>query len=262
MFNNRKGLKAVIYVRVSTMGQVDGASLDEQERQCRKACDFLGHNLVRVYREEGESGASEDRTQLQKLMKDAEQGLFQIVIVYSPDRFSRSFRVMMNTYYKLREDMPEPVHLYITNYNIDTSTDIGHACFQMFSTFAEMDRKNIKQRMDMGKEAKLKAGAYISRKPYGYIVSDDGKLFPHPEEAEIVKEIFKLRAYRGLSYRRIAGKLNEKNVTAPNGGKWNHGTVSKIVKKPLYKGVFIYNEEIIPTDYKPIITPQEFGRAN
>ncbi|MBN8237292.1 recombinase family protein [Halobacillus kuroshimensis] len=262
LIGQSKGLKAVIYSRVSTQGQVEGVSLQEQERQCRKACEFLECELVEVYCEAGESGAKEQRTQLQRLMKDAEQGLFELVIVYSPDRFSRNFRAMMNTYYALREDFDKPIHLYITNYNIDTSTDIGHACFQMFSTFGEIDRRNIKERLDMGKKAKLKAGAYISKKPFGYNVSEDGQLLQQPEEANIVRDIFRMRAYKGMSYRRIAKELNDKGKPAPSNKNWNHATVQKIVKSPLYKGQLIYDGELIPMDFEGIVSPQVFGRAN
>ncbi|MGP4076996.1 recombinase family protein [Halobacillus sp. K22] len=255
-------MKAVIYSRVSTQGQVEGVSLQEQERQCKKACKFLECELVEVYREVGESGATKQRTQLQRLMKDAEAGEFDMVFVYSPDRFSRNFRVMMETYYALREDFEKPIHLYITNYNIDTSTDIGHACFQMFSTFGEIDRRNIKERLDMGKKAKLKAGAYISKKPFGYNVSDDGKLYQEPEEAIVVREIFKMRAYDGKSYRKIAQEMNDKGTPAPSNKNWNHATVQKIVKSPLYKGQLIYDGEIIPLQFEGIVSPQVFGRAN
>src|SRR5271166_4523641 len=56
---------AIIYTRVSTGRQVENASLDTQEQVCKDYCARQGWAVLRVFREEGESAKTADRTQLQ-----------------------------------------------------------------------------------------------------------------------------------------------------------------------------------------------------
>src|SRR6478609_8311799 len=48
-------LKAIIYVRVSSDEQVLGTSLESQDEQCRAYCQRRGMEVVKAFREEGES---------------------------------------------------------------------------------------------------------------------------------------------------------------------------------------------------------------
>ena len=88
MPSNKKG----IYVRVSTPEQAKGGeSLDNQERKCREFAEKNGYNVIRVFREEGESGGTANRTQLKeafKFCKDKNNNV-SAVICYKVDRFSR-----------------------------------------------------------------------------------------------------------------------------------------------------------------------------
>ena len=55
---NKRGLKAVIYTRVSTEMQVDGFSLEGQKRELERLCEYEGTTIVKVYEEKGKSGKS------------------------------------------------------------------------------------------------------------------------------------------------------------------------------------------------------------
>lgn len=85
--------RAVIYVRVSIDRQVvEGASLQTQERDCRAMCDRNGWELVRLFREEGESAKSADRPRLQELLtycRDAKPRP-DYVLVHHVDRWARN----------------------------------------------------------------------------------------------------------------------------------------------------------------------------
>ncbi len=52
-------MRAVAYLRVSSSGQVDGYSLDAQERNFREACKSRGWEVAGIYREEGRSAHSD-----------------------------------------------------------------------------------------------------------------------------------------------------------------------------------------------------------
>lgn len=85
------GSRAVIYTRVSSEEQVKNLSLDVQERACREYCERQGWAVDRVFREEGESARTANRTQLKALLAHlrAHSGLIEYVVVYDTSRFAR-----------------------------------------------------------------------------------------------------------------------------------------------------------------------------
>lgn len=259
----KKAIRAVDYSRVSTIGQVDKVSLEYQQEKIRGYAQWQEYTIVDSYIEKGESGAKENRTELTRLIADAEAGKFDLVIVYKPDRLSRDFRIAFETMYKL-EDLG--VGIIFLEPFIDTRDQMGKLIFSFMSHFAEMDKNNIVQRLNMGRKDKVKKGNWISKKPYGYNVVD-GKLIVNEYESKAVKAIFKWRAYDRMSLRTIANKLNEEGYPSPTGkNKWNHNSVNLIIKNDLYMGVCtqeIEGEVIdINIDLEPLTTRQMFGRAN
>src|SRR3990167_3086333 len=82
----------VIYVRVSSDEQVRGFSLDSQEKTCRELSSRDEYSVLMLFREEGESAKTADRTELQKMMLFCDKNKKQIsrLVVYKVDRLSRS----------------------------------------------------------------------------------------------------------------------------------------------------------------------------
>jgi site-specific DNA recombinase len=85
--------RAVIYVRVSTTEQVDNYSLDLQEEECTKYCHKNGLSVDRIFREEGESAKTVNRTELQEMLRyltsNAKRHEITHVIVCPVDRLAR-----------------------------------------------------------------------------------------------------------------------------------------------------------------------------
>ncbi len=84
-------MRVAIYIRVSDPSQVDGYSLDAQERQCIEYCRSRGWIVVRVYREEGRSARYEairKRPLFQGLLEDATRVEFDVVVVHTLDRWA------------------------------------------------------------------------------------------------------------------------------------------------------------------------------
>ena len=92
--------RAVAYLRVSSLSQVDGHSLDAQARLFNEICTKRGWTPGTVYREEGASAHSEStkkRPVFRQLMEDAKKGEFDIVVVHTLDRWSRNLRVTLES---------------------------------------------------------------------------------------------------------------------------------------------------------------------
>ena len=86
--------KAVIYVRVSSKEQVDGYSLSDQERICRDWCTSRDYDVRMVFKEQGESATTANRTELKKMLAfiECNHKQFAVVLVYRVDRLSRVTR--------------------------------------------------------------------------------------------------------------------------------------------------------------------------
>ena len=93
-------MRAVAYLRVSSLSQVEGHSLDAQERLFHELCKNRNWEPIRIYREEGKSAhvdAINRRTEFRKLLDDASKDEFDVIVVHTIDRWSRNMKVMMDS---------------------------------------------------------------------------------------------------------------------------------------------------------------------
>ncbi len=90
-------MKVAIYLRVSTEDQVrEGYSLEVQEEYLREYAKREQHQVYNMYKDEGISGYTKERPALIRLLRDAKDNKFGLVIVYKLDRFSRNLRDLLN----------------------------------------------------------------------------------------------------------------------------------------------------------------------
>ncbi len=80
-------MRAVIYARYSSEQQRE-ASIEDQLRLCRDAARLRGWTVTGEYADRAQSGASRFRPQYQRLIEDARQGRFDVVLAEALDRLS------------------------------------------------------------------------------------------------------------------------------------------------------------------------------
>ena len=142
--------KVAIYVRVSTTNQAEeGYSIDEQIDKLEAYCKIKDWTVYKVYTDGGFSGSNTDRPALEKLIKDANKKKIDTVLVYKLDRLSRSQK---DTLF-LIEDIfiKNGIEFLSLQENFDTSTPFGKAMIGLLSVFAQLEREQIKERMQLGK---------------------------------------------------------------------------------------------------------------
>ncbi len=96
--------RAAVYHRVSSEEQVEGYSLDAQQRATTAYCQAHGWDLVREYRDEGKSARTDNLTKrpaFSRMIADAEYGRFDVIVVHKLDRFARNLRVQLETFGRL-----------------------------------------------------------------------------------------------------------------------------------------------------------------
>jgi DNA invertase Pin-like site-specific DNA recombinase len=179
--------RACLYLRVST----DKQTVRNQEMQLRQVAERRGWEVVEVYKDEGISGAKarKDRPDLDRMLKDAQKGKFDIVMAWAIDRVGRSLVDLLHTIQHLESCRAD---LYLDQQNIDTTTPMGKLIFHITGAFAEFERSMITQRINLGIERArrhgTKSGAPIGRAPL------DPKLVSRAREA----------LSKGMSYRAAA----------------------------------------------------------
>ena len=170
--------RAVAYLRVSSISQVDGHSLNAQERLFNQLCESRGWAAVRVYREEGQSAHSESvkkRPIFRQLMEDAKRDQFDIVVVHTLDRWSRNLRVTLESLANL--GMHNVALVSITE-NIDYSTPEGMLMTQLLGSFAQFFSNMLGTHVSKGLDERANEGRHTGGIPFGYEscwMSQDGE---------------------------------------------------------------------------------------
>ena len=149
-----------IYSRVST----DSQTTENQERELREVASGMGWTIMKVYRDEGVSGAKSraERPAFNALWKDATRRRFDMVMAWSVDRLGRSLQDLVAF---LSELHALKVDLYLHQQGVDTSTPAGKAPFQMMGVFAEFERAMIRERVKSGLERAKAQGKILGRPP-------------------------------------------------------------------------------------------------
>lgn len=243
--------RVALYMRVSTQEQVEnGNSLEFQKEKLEAYSKIHEYKIVGEYVDAGISGAKFNRPALDRLKDDVDK--IDVVLIYKLDRLSRSIKDTMT----LIEDFfkPNNVDLISLSENFDTSQAIGMATVGMLSTFAQLERDTIRQRMIAGKVQSVKNGNYIAHAPFGY-VRKDGKLIKDEQTRECVEFIFEKLLDR-YSTAQIA-KLLDLNYSDLKIGFWHNLTISKIAKSPAYAGSTYLMNTLVKNTHEPYITEEE-----
>lgn len=230
MIDNINSRKTALYVRVSTVYQVDKDSLPHQKKELTAYCSHVLHipdDLIEIYEDAGVSGKNTDRPGFQRMMADIRAGRVENVVVHKIDRISRNlvdFSLMYDEFKKYR------VTFISLNEQFDTSTAIGEAILKIILVFAELERKMTSERVTGVMIGRAEAGLWNgARVPYGWKWNAEAKLPEHDEaEAPVVRKIFELYLQTG-STSKVRDYLNGNNIKTKRGGWWTTKTVADIL---------------------------------
>jgi DNA invertase Pin-like site-specific DNA recombinase len=150
--------RAVLYLRVSTIDQTTA----NQERELREVASRMGCEIVRVYKDHGISGAKgrDRRPEFDRLLRDAAQRKFDMVMAWSVDRLGRSLQDLVGF---LSELHSLHIDLFLHQQGLDTTTPAGKAMFQMMGVFAEFERAMIAERVRAGLRRAKDEGKQLGR---------------------------------------------------------------------------------------------------
>lgn len=227
-------LRVAAYARVSTDNVKQLVSLDVQihhyETYIKANSDW---EFVGVYYDEGISGTKkENRTELQRLIKDCEDRKIDFIITKSISRFARNTTDCLELVRKLTDI---GVFIYFEKENINTQTMDSELMLSILSSLAENESITISENNKWAIQRRFKDGTYkISYPPYGYDYVD-GNIIVNDKQAEVVERIF-ADALAGKGAERIAQELNDEGISTKKGGQWRANTIRGILRNENYTG--------------------------
>jgi site-specific DNA recombinase len=227
-------MKAIIYCRVSTKEQADqGFSLKGQEKECCKFAENNNYEVDKVFVEKGESAKTQDRTELQKLIKYAIENKksLSVLIIWKYDRLARNLGDQTELF-KHFSSLKIRV-LSATENNEENAS--GKLMRNIFGSFAQYENDIKSERTIGGMKRAVEEGRWAWRAPVGYKNTRDNlnKPFLVPtDESKFIVEAFTL-AEKGLyKQTEIVSKLRAKGFK-----RVNKNNLNRILRNEVYAGL-------------------------
>ena len=229
--------KVVIYARYSSDKQTE-QSIEGQIAVCEEFAKRNDYKIIDYYIDRAISGTTDNRPSFQKMIKDSSKKLFDYVLVYKLDRFSRNR--YDSVVYK-RELRKNNVKVISACENI-TDNPESIILESLIEGYNEYFVAELKQKVNRGINESLKKCQTLGTKcPYGYDV-ENKKYVVNKEEAKIVKEIFNKYA-EGLSTNKIILWLNSSKIKNKKNEDFKQSSLIKMLKNEKYIGTFTYRKQ-------------------
>jgi site-specific DNA recombinase len=245
-------IRAAIYARVSTAGQVDGTSLDEQRSICEAAILSRGWEVAGEYVDEGLSGTSRERPEWSRMLGDCRSGAIQAVVVAKLDRFARKAADAITETDRFSD---LGVTLVVVKEQIDMSTPAGRMMRTMLAGVAEMERDLIVDRTVAGQRAKGRNGQWPGgQPPFGWKLEGtkrDARPVPDGREREVVSVAYDLLVKKHLTSGQVADRLNDSGLLPRKAERWNPDVLRRtLANETLHTGRVIWGAPESGSIYK------------
>ena len=236
-------LRVTFYARVST--DMD-AQLNSLENQVQYYTELIKSKQVWTfvpgYIDEGISGTStKKRDDFNRMIRDAQAGLFDLIITKEISRFSRS---TLDSILYTQQLLNCNVGVYFQNDNINTLDSDSEFRLVVMAGVAQDEVRKLSERIKFGFRQSIKNGRVLGNdKLYGY--NKKGCVMTIKEdEAELIRIIFDLYANKGMGTRRISQQLLDMGYTSRAGNAFNTLTIRHILTNPKYKGWYCGNKSL------------------
>lgn len=231
-------MRIAAYCRVSTDREEQKDSLAHQKEFFLEYAKKNGHELFRLYADEGISGTSlKKRIEFQRLMQDAQMGLFEMVVVKDISRVARNTVDFLQSIRVLKSS---GINVVFITANM-TSLGDSEFILTIFGAMAQEESGNLSKRVKWGKKINAKKGR-VPQRIFGYDRMDNFTLQINPMEAEVVRKIFRMYLKEGAGCRGISLALNADGAKTKFGCEWNPRGVRRVLTNPIYCGHYVNNK--------------------
>lgn len=230
-------LRVAAYCRVSTDSEEQATSY---EAQIEHYTNYIKSNpeweLAGIFADEGITGTNtKKREEFNRMIEECMQGKIDMIITKSISRFARNTLDCLKYIRQLKE---KNIPVYFEKENINTLDSKGEILLTIMASLAQQESQSLSQNVKLGIQYRYQQGKiHINHNRFlGYTKDKDGNLVIVPEEAEIVKRIY--REYlEGSSMLQIARGLEADGIlTGAGNPRWHTSTINKILRNEKYIG--------------------------
>lgn len=253
-------LRVCAYCRVSTG---DEEQINSYESQKKYYDEKINSNslwvFAGIYADEAITGTLDyKRNEFMRMITDAMEGKFDVIITKSISRFARNTLDTLKYVRKLKE---RKIAVIFEKENINTLEMSGEFLLTILSSIAQQESESISGNVKLGLKMKKERGEIVGFKHcLGYDYDKDShEIKIQQDEAEIVRQIFN-RYCEGAGSTIIARELTEAGYIPPKGGeKWAESTIRGIIKNEKYKGDVLQGKTftIDPITHKRMVNKGE-----
>lgn len=230
-------IRVVVYCRVSSKHEDQKFSLENQLQHYQET---IGkdprYELIEIYYDFGISGFKEKRPGFQRMLKESEDGKFELVITKSITRFARNTGTVLKATRLLKK---RGIGVYFELQRINTLGEGGELLMTLLAAFgqAESEANRLGTLMTIKRKADQQEPIQQIQRVFGYTKNADGEIIPD-ENASHVLEIFEMAA-DGFSVGQITNYLNQQGIKTQNEAQFYRSTVTRILMNEEYKGDFV-----------------------
>ena len=249
-------MTGVIYARYSSDNQRE-ESIEGQNRECTAYAEQNGITILTHYIDRAMSARSDNRPQFQQMIRDSEKKLFDVIIVWKLDRFSRD-----------RYDSAHYKHLLKKNgVRVISATEAiaegpeGIIMESLLEGMSEYYSAELSVKIKRGQtENALKGKNNGGHIPLGYRVGPDDVLEIDPLTAPFAQEVFR-RYDSGETITAIVQYLNDSGIRTSKGKPFRIGSLNTVLRNRKYIGEYHYGSIVIPGRLPALIDEELFNRV-
>jgi DNA invertase Pin-like site-specific DNA recombinase len=230
-------IRVAAYCRVSTDSEEQATSY---EAQIEHYTNYIKSNpeweLAGIFADEGITGTNtKKREEFNRMIEECMQGKIDMIITKSISRFARN---TLDCLKYIRQLKDKNIPVYFEKENINTMDSKGEILLTIMASLAQQESQSLSQNAKLDIQYRYRQGKiHINHNRFlGYTKDKDGNLVIVPEEAEIVKRIY--REYlEGSSMLQIARGLEADGIlTGAGNPRWHTSTINKILRNEKYIG--------------------------
>jgi len=184
-----------------------------------------------VYADEAFTGTKDTRDQFQKLLADCRAGQVDLVVTKSISRFARNTLTLLET---VRELKTLGVDVYFEEQNIHSLSSDGELILTILASYAQEESLSASENQKWRVRQNFQNGIPWNGTMLGYRY-EDGTLVVHPQEAEVVRQIFD-SYLGGKGAVAIAKALNAQGIPSRFGNQWSRSSITRVLSNYTYTG--------------------------
>ncbi|MCH7580979.1 MAG: recombinase family protein [Chloroflexi bacterium] len=248
-------MKAIGYFR-ETKSSAKGDSLAAQNKDFLKFCEDHGYEVAVTFVEIADGNGSNGGG------NESSRGGFRQLVDYLR-RTDRGFvLVVARSFEGMGVDRQQAVRRYFQLEGLGAQVTFmagpSDPLAELVESRTEQEGERLGDRVRAAMRRKAVRGEVLGRPPYGYRVGSRRRLELVPDEAVVVRYIFRMYLHEDMGIRLIARRLNEEGFHTRRGGNWSMVSIRDILRNRVYLGTYSRFGVRVPGSHPALVSPDDF----